>query len=217
VKYPVLILAAAALLAAAPAPQSQPTPPPTPPPLIDTPAASAAPAPTLAPATTPFATASPATTLDNILTGTKASPQPGTGKHPGAHGTPPPPVPTRKGLDGVWEVEIQRGPKTSYEHMNLLQTGQVISGTYLTKDNKKYPITGSLDQQNNIRLVVSMPDGSTILLEARVDGTTDMLGMLTDAQERVPFTAGYRPKENWLENINAQPGGLGSGGPGGPL
>ena len=54
-----------------------------------------------------------------------------------------------------------------------------------------------------------LPDGTTILLEARVDGTTDMLGMFTDAAERVPFTAAYRPKENWLENINAQPGGIG--------
>ena len=45
-----------------------------------------------------------------------------------------------------------------------------------------------------------------------------MLGMFTDAAERVPFTAAYRPKESWLENINATPGGMGgsSGGPGGP-
>lgn len=122
----------------------------------------------------------------------------------------------------MWEVQIQRGAKTSYEHMNLVQKGTTLTGTYLTQDKKKYPITGSLDDQSNVRLVVSLPDGTTILLDGRVDGTTDMLGMFTDAQERVPFTAAYRPKENWLENVNASPGGLGtgtggpSGGPGGP-
>ncbi|MGB6984814.1 MAG: hypothetical protein WBD74_02425 [Candidatus Aquilonibacter sp.] len=220
-KYPVLILAAT-LLAAAPTQQSQPTPPPSPPPLTDTAqpsaapsaAASASPAVTTssAPDSAPLATPTP--NLDTIFGGPRASPGPGS-KKPNAHGTPAPPPQVRKGLDGVWELEIQRGPKTDYEHMNLLQTGQTLSGTYLTKDKKKFPITGSLDEQNNVRLVVSMPDGTTILLEGRVDGTTDMLGMFTDAAERVPFTAAYRPKENWLESVNASPGGLG-GGTGGP-
>ncbi len=204
-KYPVLILAAAACLAATPTQQSQPTPPPSPPPLTNT-----------LPTATPVSNAAPTTTptpnLDTIFGGPQASPNPKGGK-PSTKGTPKPPPQARKGLDGVWEIEIQRGAKTDYEHMNLLQTGQTLSGEYLTKEKKKYPLTGSLDEQNNVRLVISMPDGTTILLEARVDGTTDMLGMFTDAAERVPFTAAYRPKENWLENINAQPGGI--GGPGG--
>jgi hypothetical protein len=203
VKYPVLMLAAIALIAATPAP---PTPPPTPPPLTDT-QASPLPASAASPDAVPAVTPTPS--LDSILgapVGAKAK--------PGAKPTPTPPPP-RKGLDGVWEVQIQRGPKTEYEHMNLIQTGQSVAGIFLTKENKKFPVTGSLDQQNNIRLVISLPDGSTILLEARVDGTTDMLGMFTDAAERVPFTAAYRPKEKWIENINATPGGLG-GGSGGP-
>ncbi len=155
--------------------------------------------------------ATPTPNLNSILGGTPA----GAKSKPGAKATPSPP-PERKGLDGVWEVEIQRGPKTEYEHMNLVQTGQALSGIFLTKENKKYPVTGSLDQQNNVRLVVSLPNGSTILLEARCDGTTDMLGMFTDAAERVPFTAAYRPKEKWIDNINATPGGLGGGGGSGP-
>jgi hypothetical protein len=217
VKYPVLILAAAACIAATPNPQSQPTPPPSPPPLTET-APPASPAATPAAATT-AAPDAPATTptpnLDNIF---GPPPAPGAkGKGPAVHATPSP-IPQRKGLDGVWEIQIQRGPKTDYEHMNIVQKGTEISGTYLTADKKKYPITGSLDDQNNVRLVVSLPNGTTMLLEARVDGTTDMLGMFTDAAERVPFTAAYRPKENWLENINTAPGGLGTGtgGPGGP-
>jgi hypothetical protein len=217
VKYPVLILAAAACIAATPNLQSQPTPPPSPPPLNDTaaPAASPAAATTASPdASQPLATPTP--NLDTIFGGPHAS-QGGKGKEPAAHATPTP-LPQRKGLDGVWEIQIQRGPNTDYEHMKLLQTGTSLTGTYLTADKKKYPITGSVDDQNNIRLVVSLPDGTTILLEGRVDGTTDMLGMFTDPKERVPFTAAYRPKENFLENVNASPGGLGtgSGGPGGP-
>jgi hypothetical protein len=215
VKYPVLILAAAALLAAAPTLQSQPTPPPSPPPLTDTAQPSASPNATMSSSPDAAPAATPTPNLDTIFGGAQGSPGP---KKPNAHGTPAPPAQVRKGLDGVWEVQIQRGEKTQYEHMNLLQTGQTISGTFLTTDKKKFPITGSLDSQNNVRLVVSLPDGTTILLAARVDGTTDMLGMFTDSAESVPFTAAYRPKENWLENINAQPGGLGggTGGPGGP-
>ena len=67
-----------------------------------------------------------------------------------------------------------------------------------------------------MRLVVSRPDGTTILLEAQVTGTTDMLGMFTDSKERVPFTAAYRAKEKFIDNINAGPGGLGGRGGGGP-
>lgn len=199
-KYPVLMLAAITLIAAAPAP---PTPPPTPPPLTDT-QASPLPASAASPDAAPAVTPTPS--LDSIF-GTPAGAKP----KPGAKATPTPP-PVRKGLDGVWEVEIQRGPKTEYEHMNLVQTGQTVNGIFLTKENKRFPVTGSLDQQNNVRLVVSLPDGSTILLEARVDGATDMLGMFTDALERVPFTAAYRPKEKWIDTINATPGGLGGGG-----
>ena len=58
-------------------------------------------------------------------------------------------------------------------------------------------------------MLVSMPDGTTILLEGRLDGTTDMIGMMTTAKEQVPFTAGYRPKEKWIENVNPSPGGVG--------
>ena len=111
----------------------------------------------------------------------------------------------------MWELQIQRGANTEYEHFNIKQSGSAITGTYLTKDKKKFPLAGSVDGRN-VRIVVSLADGSTILLEGRIDGTTDMLGMLTDAQEHVPFTAAYRPKEKWSDNVNAQPGGLGSPG-----
>jgi hypothetical protein len=205
-----MILAGAlALIAAAPAPQA--TPPPTPPPL--NPAASPNPQGTVTiPLTPGMATASPEPTLSPL-------PLPrgrgGRERRAGGTATPTPPPDTRKGLDGVWEIQIQRGPKTEYEHMNLAQHGETLTGYYLTEQKKKFPITGTLDDTHSVRLVVSRPDGTTILLEARVDGTTDMLGMFTDSKERVPFTAAYRPKEKFIDNINASPGGLGGTG-GGP-
>jgi hypothetical protein len=196
-----MLIAATALIAAAPS--DPPTPPPSPPPLNQaqpSPDATSTALPTVSPTASPSASAGPADL--NALFG-------GHGHQKGrATAATPSPPPQRTGLDGVWELQIQRGPKTEYEHMNLVQTGQSLTGYYLTANKKKYPVSGSLDQQNNLRVIVSLPDGSTILLEARVDGTTDMLGMFTDSKERVPFTAAYRPKEKWIENVNAAPGGL---------
>ncbi len=189
-------------IAAAPALQAVPTPPPPPPQLQNAPATPSA-------STAPAATPSPqpsSQSLEELMPGVhpKGSPKP----------TPTPPADERKGLDGVWEVEIQHPDTTIYEHMSLKQDGTSLSGTYLTANKIKYPIAGSLDGKQ-IRLVVSLPDGSVITLEGRVDGTTDMLGMLTSAKERVPFTAAYRPKEKWTDNINAVPGGLGGSSGGG--
>jgi hypothetical protein len=140
-------------------------------------------------------------------------PKPASSASPGASAsaTPSPPPDDRKGLDGVWELQIQRDANIEYEHFNIKQSGSAITGTYLTQDKKKYPLAGSVDGRN-VRIVVSLADGSTILLEGRVDGTTDMLGMLTDSKEHVPFTAAYRAKEKWTDNVNAQPGGLGAPG-----
>jgi hypothetical protein len=205
VKYPVLILAGVMLVAAAPPP---PTPLPSPPPLAQpTPAVSPGATFTVPPAPTGLPSATPTPSLDTIMGGNR------NGKGPHAKGTPTPPPPTRTGLDGVWEIQIQRGPKTQYVHMKLDQTGDMLTGYYLNDQNKKYPIAGALDGQHNVRLVVSRPDGTTILLDGRVDGTTDMIGMFTDSKERVPFTAAYRPKEKYIDNINAAPGGFGGGGP----
>jgi hypothetical protein len=196
VNYPTLLLAGAMLIAAAPAPQATPLPPP--PPLANpTPSATF----TAAPAASPAATPTPS--LDDMLGG-KHPPK----AAPGA--TPTPPV-QRNTLDGVWEIQIQRGPNTQYEHMFLVQKGNTVTGYYLTGSKKKYPLTGTVDADHSVRLVVTMPDESTILLEARVSDLTDMLGMFTDSKERVPFTAAYRPKEKFIDNINASPGGLGGG------
>jgi len=140
---------------------------------------------------------------------TPAGYQPGTKpSSPAPSGTPTPQPDNRKGIEGVWEVAIQRAEKTEYTHFTLKQDGSTLSGSYSDHKGVKYPLAGTVDGQA-IRLLVSMPDGTTILLEGRLDGTTDMIGMMTTAKEQVPFTAGYRPKEKWIENVNPSPGGVG--------
>lgn len=129
---------------------------------------------------------------------------------PAATNAPKAPADKRVGYEGVWEVQLQRGEQTTYTHFSLKQTATALTGVYLDKDNKKYPIAGSIDGQT-IRLVVSMPDGSTQIFTGKVTGTTDMLGMMAKGNDSIPFTAAYRPKENWLENVNAAPGGMGGG------
>ncbi|MDE2481869.1 MAG: hypothetical protein KGN02_06735 [bacterium] len=206
-KYPSLALAAVALLAVAP------TPPPPPPTLTPpTPAASIAPADASA---TPSAAASPSASPSPNALDSLFGPGTGPNQKTPPKGVPKPPQDARVGLSGVWEIQIQRGGvNVDYEHFALKQTGTTLSGTYLTQDKKKYPVAGAVDG-TNVRLIVSLPDGSTMLFEGRADGTTDMIGMLTDSKERVPFTAAYRPKEKWFDNINPGTGlggGLGSGG-----
>jgi hypothetical protein len=165
------------------------TPPPTPPPISS-------------PVTPPPAAPMPSTTPSTAF--------PITGATPATRPSPSPPPNARKGIEGVWEVAIQHSNSTDYTHFLLRQAGDQLSGTYL--DGKtKYPLAGTLDGQQ-IRLIVTMPNGTTLLLEGKLDGTTDMLGMMTSPKGEVPFTASYRAKTNWIENVNPSPGGVPSQG-----
>ncbi|HEY9084361.1 MAG TPA: hypothetical protein VIN40_00255 [Candidatus Tyrphobacter sp.] len=168
-------------------PSSGATPPPTPPPLN---AATPVPSPSASPSEMPG--------VQGLF--------PSTG---GAHASPSPPVPTRVGIEGVWELAIQRGADTSYTHLKLKQQQNALIGTYLDTSNKPFPAVGTVDG-NNVRIVVSLADGSTIVFEGHLDGTTDMIGMMTTAHEQVPFSADYRPKESFFDNINEQPSGIGN-------
>jgi hypothetical protein len=166
------------------------TPPPTPPP-INSPAAMT-PQPDSSmlpqPAATLFPLGAPAKT-------TKSTP------------TPSPPPNSRKGLDGVWEVEIQHPTTTDYTHFQVREQGAALTGTYLDAKKKQYPLVGTVDGQD-VRLIVSLPNGTTLLMEGKLDGTTDMVGMLTTAGGQIPFTASYRAKEKWIENVSPSPGGV---------
>jgi hypothetical protein len=172
------------------APAAAATAPPTPPPL---------PAVTATPAPAPFSMP----TLTPV-----GSPNPNPTK------TPAPRPGIRKGIEGVWEVQIQRGAVTEYDHFQIKQDENALTGFYLDTDKKKSALAGSLDGKT-VRIVVTFADGTTAVFSAQLDGTTDMLGLMTTPKESTPFTAAYRPKESFFDNINPAPGGM--GGPGGGI
>lgn len=130
----------------------------------------------------------------------------------------PPTEDNRKGLDGVWEVAIQsQDGDTKYVHFKIAQKATVVTGIYLDNlhNDKKYPAAGSYEGQS-FHLVVTKDDGTTITFESRVEGTSDMVGMMKEGSNQVAFTAAYRPKYKFLDTISpAIPGGI-SGGTGGP-
>lgn len=128
-----------------------------------------------------------------------------------AKATPAPPKDTpntRVGISGVWEIQIQRGTTVTYTHFKLDQKDNVLTGQYLDQDGKKYPLFGSIDGKN-VRVVVSLPNGSTLTFNGTHEAFTDMIGMLALTNESVPFTAAYRPKYNWLDNLAPGTGGIG--------
>ncbi|MGC1380693.1 MAG: hypothetical protein WA814_06670 [Candidatus Baltobacteraceae bacterium] len=175
-------------------------------------AAAATPPPTPPPITTPVTPQPNASLMPVDATPTPLpfmTPRPTKGS-----ATPSPPPNVRKGLEGVWEVQIQHPNSTDYTHFVLKQDGTALTGTYVDAKGKRYPLAGSVDGQA-IRLIVTMPNGTTLLAEAKLDGTTDMLGQLTTSNGVVYFTAAYRPKEKWIENVNPSPGGMGGGAGGG--
>ena len=137
----------------------------------------------------------------------------------GASPSPSPPADDRKGLDGVWEVVIQHpDADPTYDHFSLKQKGNTLTGIFLDNEHnmKKYPVAGSVDGKT-VHLVVTKDDGSTLVFNGSVDGTTDMIGLMTVGTQSIAFTAAYRPKEKFIDSISPVPGGLGGigGGSGG--
>ncbi len=155
-----------------------------------------------------------------LSSGTAGAPTPTpvpvlTGGQPKTTPSPSPPPANeagRVGLSGVWEVQIQRESDTIYAHFKLVQKSGVLSGVYMDPAGKQFPLAGSIDVKT-VHLVISMPDGSTLTFEGSQDNNTDMLGMMTSAKENIAFTAAYRPKEKFIDNIT--PGAAGLGGLGG--
>jgi hypothetical protein len=125
-----------------------------------------------------------------------------------ATATPAPPTDEdakRVGISGVWEVQIQQPSTTIYTHMKLAQTGTALTGQYLDTNGKKYPITGSVDGKD-IHVVVTMPNGTALVFSGSVEGGTDIAGTLDSAKDTVGFTAEYRPKYKWIDNLSPNPG-----------
>jgi hypothetical protein len=123
------------------------------------------------------------------------------------HASPSPPPPQRVGISGVWELALQQGANTTYTHLKLRQQANVLTGTYLDPSNKPLPAVGTVDG-DSVRIVVTQKDGTTLVFDARLDGTTDMVGLMTTPTTSIPFTGDYRAKENFFDNINENPTGL---------
>lgn len=152
------------------------------------------------PAPAPMPTASGGTINATIPTGSGKS-------------TPAPPKDVdenRVGISGVWEIAIQNPSAVTYTHFKLTQKGTVITGQYLDENGKKFPLAGTVDGKT-VRVVVNMPDGSALVFSGEQDSGTDMVGTLTTTKDLVGFTAEYRPKYKWIDNLTP---GTGTGIPG---
>jgi hypothetical protein len=145
----------------------------------------------------PATQATPAPQLQIPATTTKAKATP----------TPAPPeqVDKRVGISGVWEVQIQQPSGTVYTHFKLDQKGTALTGQYLDSNGKKYPLQGSIDQKD-VHIVVTMPSGAALVFSGTLDATTDMEGTLASTKDMIGFTAAYRPKYNWIDNLSPNPG-----------
>ncbi len=125
-----------------------------------------------------------------------------------ATATPAPPKDAddkRVGISGVWEVQIQQPASTVYTHFKLDQKGSALTGQYLDAKGKRYPLTGTVDGKD-VHLVVSMSDGSALVFSANVESAMDMAGTIDSAKDTVGFTAAYRPKYKWIDNLSPNPG-----------
>ena len=153
-----------------------------------------------------YPTPPPAATLPAPAPSASASIQLGKAK-----ATPAPPKDRsvqRVGVSGVWEIQIQRLTGVTYTHFKITQKDNVLTGEYLDTDGKKFPLFGSIDGKT-VRVVVSLPNGGTLVFNGTEDAFTDMMGMLALSGDSVPFTAAYRPKYNWLDNLTPGAGGMG--------
>lgn len=153
-----------------------------------------------------YPTPPPAATLPSPQPTASASIKLGTPK-----ATPAPPKEVtvqRIGISGVWEIQIQRTTGVTYTHFKITQKDNVLTGEYLDTDGKKFPLFGSIDGKN-VRVVVSLPNGGTLVFVGTHDAFTDMIGMLAMSSDSIPFTAAYRPKYNWLDNLSPGAGGMG--------
>jgi hypothetical protein len=133
------------------------------------------------------------------------------------HATPSPPPDTdekRVGISGVWEVQIQQSSSTVYTHFKIAQQGTALTGQYLDTNGKKYPVAGTLNGKD-VHLVVTLANGTALVFSGTVEGGMDMEGTLETAKDMVGFTAAYRPKYKWIDNLSPNPG-VGMPGTGNP-
>jgi hypothetical protein len=112
----------------------------------------------------------------------------------------------------VWEVAIQEPNNVVYTHFKLEQKGNTLTGQYLDASGKKFPLTGAVDGKT-VRVVVSLPNGSALVFNGTQDGGLDMVGTIDTSKDVIGFTAAYRPKYKWIDNLTPGAGGMGNGVP----
>ena len=162
------------------------------------------------PQPSPSVSASPQATPTPVSTFTEQPvPAPrGTPQGQKASATPSPPPDTddkRVGISGVWEVQIQQPSSTVYTHFKIDEKGTALTGQYLDTNGKKYPIAGTVNGKD-VHLVVTMGDGTALVFSGTVEGGMDMEGTLETSKDMVGFTAAYRPKYKWIDNLSPNPG-----------
>jgi hypothetical protein len=200
---PSIGLAAIAVAAFANLPANAQTATPTPPPPpIPSAQATYAPTPAPTPHLPPGALPSPSGNSATV----------NIGRSKGATPAPPKDVDAnRVGISGVWEVAIQEASGVRYTHFKLTQTGTVLTGQYLDGNGKKYPVSGTISGKD-VRLIVTMPNTAPLMFTGTQDGGTDMVGTIDNTKDVVGFTAEYRPKYKWIDNLTPGTGGLGNPG-----
>ncbi len=174
------------LLSLADAGAQQQSVPPTPAPALPTP--------TAAPPFNP--TVSPEPRGRNRI----ASPKPSPASSPSE--TPAPPQFTT--LEGVWEVELQTRAHTYYSHFTLRQSGAQgsdVSGIWDQGGNpdKKLPLTGTFDGRL-FKFTATLKENEYTFV-GYVENYSDIVGMVSDGKNDLPFTAQHRKKEKFFNNV----------------
>jgi len=192
-KLPLLAFAGVLLisllsLADAGAQQQQQSVPPTPAPVLASPTE----APTINP------TVSPAPR------GRRARATPAPAASPAASPSETPAPPQFTSLDGVWEIELQTRASTYYSHLTLRQSGAQgsdVSGIWDQGGNpdKKLPLTGTFDGRL-FKFTASFKE-SQYTFTGYVENYSDIVGMVSDGKNDLPFTAQHRKKEKFFNNI----------------
>lgn len=167
--------------------QTQQSVPPTPAPAVLTPSPAPSINPTVSPAPRGRGAAKPSSTPSP-----SGSPS----------GTPAPPQFTT--MDGVWEVELQTRATTFYSHFTLRQSGAQgadVSGIWDQGGNpaKKLPITGTFDGRL-FKLTATLKENE-YTFTGYVENYSDIVGMVSDGKNDLPFTAQHRKKANFLQNV----------------
>lgn len=191
-KLPLLAFAGVLLisllsLADAGAQQQQQSVPPTPVPAVSTPS----PAPSIAPTVSPEPRG-------------RGRAKPNSPPSPAASPSETPAPPQYTTLDGVWEVELQTRATTFYSHITLRQSGAQgadVSGIWDQGGNpdKKLPLTGTFDGRL-FKFTATLKENQ-YTFTGYVENYSDIVGMVSDGKNDLPFTAQHRKKEKFLQNV----------------